>query len=271
MSVTLNEIHAAQLEILCACREVCERHNIPYFLAQGTLLGAVRHKGFIPWDDDIDIIMPTDAMKTFAKHFRAEKSKEYFLEDFRIEEQYPFPWAKIRKNGTTSMPRNCKEVPIHWGICIDIFPLYEVADGALAHFTARTRFKLAKKMLGSFLTPYTGPKTFENRMVESLPIRFRRWVAERCITGLESNRNIGSEIFTVCRNSRFLKREWCFGPEKKLPFEGELFRVPSDPHAFLTEMYGDYMTLPPVEEQRGHDLKMGEIIWDTRKNYTEYR
>lgn len=271
MHSSLKEIHQTQLELLIACRTVCERHGLPYFLAQGTLLGAVRYGGFIPWDDDIDIIMPASAIKEFMVCFQEEMGEKYFFEDFHTEENCPQPWAKIRKNGTTSMPRRYQDMPIHWGICMDIFPLYEVGDGRLAHFAARMRFKFAKKFLAASYTPFEEAPGIVNRIVAAFPLKLRRIAAGFCLKGLERNTRAGRDCFTLCRNSRFLPREWLYGEETYLEFEGERFRVPTDTHAFLTEMYGDYMTPPPPEEQGGHDLKMGQIIWDTQRDYTAYR
>lgn len=269
--VSLREIQLVQLEILVAFRDVCQRHGLPYFLAQGTLLGAVRHGGFIPWDDDIDVIMPSWAIKVFARHFREEMGDAYFFEDLHTEEHCPQPWAKIRKNGTTSMPKRYREMPIHWGICIDIFPLYEVPDGWLAHFTARMRFKFAKKLLAASLTPYEEHPGLVNRMVAAVPLKERRRLSVRFLEGLEQQTKVGKDCFTLCKNSRFLSREWFYGQETFLEFEGETFRVPSDSHAFLETMFGDYMTPPPPEQQRGHDQKMGQILWDIGKNYTAYQ
>ena len=271
MSSSLKEIHAVQTELLLALREVCDRHNIPYFLAQGTLLGAVRHKGFIPWDDDVDVIMPASVIPEFARHFRAEMGDRYFVTDFRAEEKFPLTWTKIRKNGTVSMPKKYKDIPIHWGISIDVFPLYEVGDSALARHMAYLRFKFAKKMLAAYMTPYEENPSVVDRVIAMLPDKFRRRIAESCMHALEKQEKPGKHTFTICRNSHFLQRKWMYGEEKYLSFEGESYRVPSDSHAFLTEMFGDYMTPPPPEDRGGHELKLGEIIWDTEKDYSEYK
>ena len=162
-------------------------------------------------------------------------------------------------------------MPVHWGICIDIFPLYEVKDGWLAHAGARLAFKFAKKFLGANYTLYEEKPGLINRLVLAIPIKARRFAAGCLLKKLESENKQGKFCFTLCKNSHFLLREWFYGEEKMLEFEGEWFRVPSDAHAFLTKMFGDYMTLPPPELQGGHDLQMGQIIWDTQKDYTAYQ
>lgn len=268
----LKEIQNVQLNILKECTDICDRHRLTYFLAQGTLLGAVRHGGFIPWDDDIDIIMPIDDLKKFSEYFAAEAPKDLFLENYYTESQYPYPWTKIRKNNTTSMPSAYMDMPVHWGICIDIFPYYPLGKSRLEKFFCTMCFKISKKMLGTFMTPYEKNASIINRMISAIPGSLRIKIADISLR-LMNKQNIDSEyVFALCKGGKVLKREWLTGgQEQKLMFENELFRVPSDYDAYLTEMFGDYMTLPPQSEQIGHDLKLGEIIWDCEKDYTEYK
>ena len=270
MVCSLNDIHRIQFEMLKSVVEICERNNLTYFLAQGTLLGAVRHKGFIPWDDDIDIIMPIEDLKKLGEIFRKEAPDGLYFENSEAEFFCPYLWTKVRKDNTASMPARYKNMPVHWGICIDLFPYYSARSGFIGRCFTKFCFKVAKKMLGTFMTPYEKNAGLFNRFIAVLPANFRRNVAKACLKLIDIKKNDSEYVFALCKDGKFLRREWLLGEEKRLVFEDESFRVPSDYDAFLTEMFGDYMTPPPKSEQRGHDLKMGDIIWDCEKSYKEY-
>ena len=128
---TIENIHKIELEILCKCKEVCQKHDIPYYLCYGTLLGAVRHKGFIPWDDDIDIMMPANMIPLFKKYFMEEIGEPYFYSDILTEHICLEPWSKVRRSDTTSMPEIFSQIDANWGICIDIFPLYPLSNNKI--------------------------------------------------------------------------------------------------------------------------------------------
>lgn len=272
MNCSIEDARPMQLDILKKCVEICDRHGLTYFLAQGTLLGAVRNGGFIPWDDDIDIIMPAEDLEKFSKYFADEASEDLFLENYKTEENCPYPWTKIRKNNTTSMPEKYKDMPVHWGICIDIFPYYSISGSKLGKLKAKLCFKIAKKMLGTFFTPYEDDANLISRIIAAIPGILRRKTADAAIRLLKG-KNTGSKyVFALCKNGKVLKRSWLTGGrEIKMRFEGEQFRVPFDCDAYLTEMYGNYMEVPPANEQKGHDLKLGKIIWDCEKDYLLYR
>ena len=127
---TLKEIQNCELQILKTVVDICERHNINYYLADGTLLGAVRHNGFIPWDDDIDIFMGYDDLKKFKKICKKELPNKYFFQDYETDPGANWIFTKIRDNDTY-MPEfgieRSKDLTINEGIWIDIFPLLDVA------------------------------------------------------------------------------------------------------------------------------------------------
>lgn len=128
---TIKEIQSCQLDILKTVTSICDRHNIPYFLASGTFLGAVRHKGFIPWDDDVDIYMEYSDIKKFKKVCKKELPSTLFYQDFETEPGSSWLFTKIRANNTF-MPEidaeKAKKLPYHQGVWIDIFPLLKAAD-----------------------------------------------------------------------------------------------------------------------------------------------
>ena len=124
----LRELQLYKLEILKDITNICDRHRLKYFLYGGTLLGCVRHNGYIPWDDDVDIALLWDDYIRLLKVLKKDSPKKYFVQNLWTEKNFPCLWTQIRVNGTTSMPIELKGLKIHWGICIDVFPLISVSD-----------------------------------------------------------------------------------------------------------------------------------------------
>lgn len=114
------------LEILLEIDRVCKIYGIHYSLCYGTLLGAVRHKGFIPWDDDLDIAMLRPEYDKFTKVCQSAFKKRFFLVDASTEEAYPYDFAKVVKEQTVYLERGAEYKNIHKGIYVDIFPLDNV-------------------------------------------------------------------------------------------------------------------------------------------------
>ncbi len=261
---TIKDIQQAELALLKCCRDVCERHKIDYYLAFGTLIGAARHKGFIPWDDDVDIMIPAEQTEKFKKFFIEEAPEEYFVADACSEKYSLYSWIKIRNTNTTSMPVKYKSIPINWGICIDIFPIYsvEMKDFRRALFL----FNIANKMLSVPALMCEEKISAADKMLARIPLSVRRRIAEKAILRLNKIKN-GDFRFDGWE----LIAENVFGDtEAYLDFEGERFRVPLKWHKLLTDIYGDYMTPPPEAERGGHDLDIGNILWDTTKSYKNY-
>lgn len=117
----IKQVQAIELEILLEVDRICRKHRISYFLDSGTALGAVRHKGFIPWDDDIDIGMLRDDYERFLSVAQEEMGQDYFLQTYRTDGT-PIMFAKVRKTGTTFVEFRLRKFPINHGLFIDIFP-----------------------------------------------------------------------------------------------------------------------------------------------------
>ena len=119
----LDKLHRVQVEILRDFDAVCEKHQLHYFAVYGTAIGAVRHGGFIPWDDDIDVLMPREDYNRLIDVFREGKLKGYHLQCIETDPGYWNFFAKLRKNGTTFITKEERYVKSHQGVFIDIFPM----------------------------------------------------------------------------------------------------------------------------------------------------
>ena len=119
----LNELKKSELEIFKSFLTVCEKLNVKYYLVEGTLLGAVRHKGFIPWDDDIDVGMLREDYELFIEKATEFLPENLFLQTYITDTEYSHGFAKIRNSQTTFIESNVRDCKINHGIYIDIFPL----------------------------------------------------------------------------------------------------------------------------------------------------
>ena len=128
----LRKLQMTELEMLIEVDRICRKYNIQYFLDGGTLLGAIRHNGFIPWDDDADIIMLRGEYEKFCKACKKELDTErFFLQDYRTDKHYLWGFAKMRRNHTTFLREGQEHVKCHTGVCIDIFYCDNIPDDPL--------------------------------------------------------------------------------------------------------------------------------------------
>ncbi len=253
----LRRLQETELELLLEFGRVCEKLGLRYYLTAGTLLGAVRHKGFIPWDDDIDVAMPREDYDRLARCGEQSFPAGYVYQEYRTEPKYPFYFAKLRKRGTRVEEPALAGIDIEQGIYIDIFPLDWCRKGSR---TAELCFKgiklidcaLLSKGNPNFLFGYDKKYRFLWKALRPLPSRRLFALREelRKLTGCG-----GRALCTLGGRHGFQKEsydaEW-FGKTVYGEFEGERFPAPAGWDALLQNMYGDYMKLPPKEERGGH-------------------
>ena len=264
----VSQIKKKEIEILDYVVSVCERHGLKYILAYGTLLGAVRHKGFIPWDDDIDILMPRNDYEKLKNIWNEDK--QYKLLDCIKDREYIYPFMKI-VDKKTKLEEYDVEKQIDLGIYIDIFPY----DGTPEDKAKRQKFLkkcecLEKLRLYSMLSIDKILHTDKKKNF----VRKILWVCLKKIGPARISRKMEKTIskysretaeWQGCLCTRFSYREVMpkkvWGDIIELEFEGKKYKVPKEYDEMLKTNYGDYMTLPPEEERcLKHNFKVWEYV-----------
>ncbi|MBE7046921.1 MAG: LicD family protein [Ruminococcaceae bacterium] len=261
MSDLLRQVQLTQYEILKELDRVAKKHNIRYVLGQGTLLGAVKYKKFIPWDDDIDLLIPYKELKKLIGVFESEADKKYKITNCFIERHFPVAWSKIRNTETLSRPKRYKELPINWGICIDLFPVYSLSNIGFVRKIEYILYKIAAKLLVAEFTKFEEGHGLFVRLLEKIPICIRHLFFKFIIYLLSLHSDNTEYVMTSCKGAKVVKRSLIFGGEESLLFEDEMFPAPKGYHEYLTINYGDYMADLPEELRKGHDLTLGDIEW----------
>lgn len=244
--VSLTEMHQLQLRIMDCIHEYCVSNNIRYSLGGGTLLGAIRHKGFIPWDDDMDIMMPRPDYERFIKGFH--KQYNYCeVQHWRYDKSYYLPWAKVYDNRTV-----LQEKCLRTGVYIDIFPIDGIPSEEHHDQYARGYGKRAWRPM-VFTRPFR-ERPFKWKIV-SLILLPKNFFHRLCDSYLMQY-DFETSPCTGCTTGSYGKLEY-MGPDtfKKyidMDFEGRKLKAIAEYDAYLTKHYGDYMQLPPEEKQVSH-------------------
>lgn len=259
VSEKTKKIMAVELDLLSQMERVCSKYDIKYFAYAGTMLGAVRHKGFIPWDDDIDVAMTRENFDKFLKVAPAEFNSPYFFQTALTDRRYFFSYARLRNSLTSGLILKQATPDYNNGIYIDIF----VLDG-LTENDSKLQKQLKWK---SFLTRLANAYRKENIQESSFFFRIIKYVLHYSLCTLLpyekfvelfnknlSKYNESSDKLTILTHKyEFLKKYWCYKKDCEsivlMPFESLMIPVPKNYDAILTNMYGDYMEYPPIEKR----------------------
>jgi len=249
----LQRMQACQLEMLKELKKVCEAHQIPFYLAYGTCLGAKRHHGFIPWDDDIDVFMRVEDVNRLVK-LQDQFPPHLFIQTHQREPEYGLLMPRLRNSSTTLIEADHVDRDINHGVYIDIYPLFYLDEN-------KRRMKIM--ILKSFLCrlfAYNAPPANKGRLttfvakiaLRMIPGCIKRWIADKLYNELihTPQSKYVTEFPNISVGKCYLD-EWFHEPAYQ-DFEGEQMPLPSDPHAYLSYVYGDYMQLPPEDKRRVH-------------------
>lgn len=262
--LSLKELQQVELQILKRFHKVCLEENFRYSLCGGTLLGAVRHKGFIPWDDDVDVLMPRPDYEKLISYCKTHRTP-FRLICNQLDKNYGYLAAKIVDPDTVMLEENANPKNIEMGVYIDIFPVDGL--GNTLH-DAHKRF-MAKEFIRELLIAANWKRFFKSKTHPWYyePIRFAFFLLSRCVSfekiikhiekyyakwSFDHSKYVGcvcgdGRLKEICRREEYTQ----FAP---LVFENETFVGLKEYDKYLTRLYGNYMQLPPEEKRISHHM-----------------
>lgn len=281
----LDKLHKVQLEILEDFIRVCNKYGLRYFAIYGTAIGAVRHEGFIPWDDDIDVGMLRRDYDRFFEVFEKELGDKYNLLTPEIDPRYACTVTHIQRKGTRFVSEMSKDLKCEQCIFMDIFPFDYVAPGKKAQKKQARRTTFWGKLLflsgtGNPIIPYggiMGAVMHAACMLIHLVLKlfrvspasiYRKYKAAATEYNNRKERSgyVTSFEYTGCIKDK-VRRSALF-PVREVPFENMMIAIPNNNDEFLTKVYGDYMQLPPEDKRVNHmpiEIDFGDVF----ENQTE--
>lgn len=269
VDVTLQQVQETELEMLDEVIRLCQKHDLHFAMLGGSCLGAVRHKGMIPWDDDIDVGMDRKDYERFVEICKSELDPKYFFQHFQSEPNCGYLFGKLRKNNTRMTEAYSQDVKMHHGVWIDIFPLDYVPDD-----------------LPSFRKNYRKVLFYRNLLLVKLGFHVKE-DASAAVKASYAAVRAGKSVLSVPKLKQklteLMTQQDAMPTDTLFPYGcawGERERMTKDDFydvvwvsfngrkvpifrsfdAYLTRMYGDYMTYPPKEKRRSeHDLSQVQL------------
>lgn len=241
--ISLDEAKKVMFNMLIEFDKICKKNNLTYWLTGGTMLGAIRHKGFIPWDDDIDLSMPRD---DYERLRTIELPSNWFLQNKKTDSNFKQYWTKIRLDDSLYIENQelGRDIKYHQGIFLDIFPI---------NFIDTKIFFLYPKiqhLIGGVLSNRRFYSKFLQRDLKLDAIRLLNLFHSK------NNDVLIESLDTLDNNLKDVKKNDVF-PLTQREFAGGYFPTPNNSHNFLTRFYGStYMELPPEKERAIHNYKI---------------
>ena len=237
----INRIHSRLFEMAKTTKKILENNDIPYTIAFGSLIGAIRHKGFVPWDCDFDLVLFADQYEKAKQVLRENLPDDMILQDELNEPQYYHAWAHVKDKNSIACSKNYKndDVYIHRGLSVDLYIATRIDRKKLDLFCLKENLKYRERLHKSGLIDDTEFKRNQNDLMKQIQEEEKKISAE----------DLG-DIYALPlpRNYRIMGIDELF-PLKRYQFQDELFWGPYNADKMLTRIYGEYMKLPPVEER----------------------
>lgn len=255
--IGISELKQVQIQILDDVAAFCDKEKLTYFLAYGTLIGAIRHQGYIPWDDDIDLVMPRKDYDYFMRYYNQSTSRYKFV-DYEIDPDYLYPFGKVMDTKTV-LKENC-HISYDLGVNIDIFPLDKVdAEGKLLRLEKRIR-----KIIFFKTMPWSSRRgLLKNLILTAGRVAFsviplKVLIAKTIQYGKSLNKTNSVKVSVPvdgAYNVNVWDKSW-FESYEYHEFEKKQYKIPVGYDPWLRDVYGDYMQIPPEEQRESlHDIK----------------
>lgn len=255
--MTDDDIKCASLQILIEIDSFCQKNNIKYSLAYGTLLGAIRHKGFIPWDDDIDVLMLREDYDKFVDSFNKDKTKPFSISTIDYDKEYRYPFAKVFNNKTIKD----EHTYMKYGICVDVFPIDKIPKDREKAKRLLNKQDLFWNIMMLKIIIWDNERPLYKNLFMSFCKPFLFFVPFSLIARIMQNnakryKDQGKDYFLGSLYSPYGEREFMtsdiYEGFTTVEFENHHFNSLSKYHEYLHNLYGDYMKLPPIEERKSH-------------------
>lgn len=258
----LRAIQLAEFDILKEFNRICQELDIQYFLSFGTALGALRHKGFIPWDDNVDVGMLREEFDKFVAQAPKLLDKKYFLQCFETEKNTPFFFAKLRLNDSLYLDEYTSDIDIHHGIWIDIYSYCNIPSEAKEQ---KVYLEKAHDLLQLFVA-LTPSKSIQKKLPASKRLKLALLKAQYNINGKKERRQVYEKLSEHARlyQDEYTDFVMCeFYPDSIVPrdfvsitqrvkFEKKKFPVSAFADEYLKRVYGEWEQTPPEEDRFGH-------------------
>lgn len=259
----IRQVQQRQLEMVCKLHRICEENHLCYIMLGGTLLGAVRHKGFIPWDDDLDIGLPRQDYDKLLELLQEKPIEGCFLQCHETEKHYIQPFAKLRLDGTAYLETYTQHIDMHQGVFVDIFPLDKI--DAPGSFGTESRRLIAKAITFAiwrkekFVLRRKGVKRVEKVVSHVLGVLPKKWlVAGQNMLVRREKRSWhyrGSMFSSNYSSSKVYFKDSDFDDRILMDFENTKLYGPREYDRVLGTMFKNYMQLPPENKRNsGHDV-----------------
>lgn len=249
------EIKEVELGVMDYIHNLCQKENINYSLAYGTLLGAVRHKGYIPWDDDVDISLKRDEYDKLYQAILRDNDPIYKVASWENDARYPYPFYRVY-DARTVYENNYIENDIDLGICVDVFPFDYYADVNKEMVKLDTYRRLSVYTLYGIHSKNAGLKNIIRYLLVLVfrLTRVKTWNKKMNLLSMQANDNDFIDYLMENKRTSTKFEKTLLDKVMDSPFEDRTYKIPEASHQILSAIYGDdFMEIPPVEKRVKHD------------------